>query len=156
MIFSVVAVMIWRLMITLDPSTNADFVYGLYLIGLVSFLELWLSIIIVSLPALAPLFRHYIEPLFSQKRPSAGNLQEAQNTFGSEPRKRTGPDYLYSDLGLAGGQYSAHVKTGVNSSQSDGDDTVGLVQDMQLHAISMRREVVVQEGRNNESLSDGV
>ncbi|KAJ5125656.1 hypothetical protein N7526_007833 [Penicillium atrosanguineum] len=84
----VVAVMIWRLVITLDPDTNKDFVFGLYQIGLVSFLELWLSMIIVSLPALAPLFRHYIEPLFSQKRPSAGNLREAQHTIGSEPRRR--------------------------------------------------------------------
>lgn len=148
--------MILRLVITLNPSTSADFVSGLYTIGLVSFLELWLSIIIVSLPALAPLFRHYIEPLFSQKRPSAGNLQQAQNTFGSEPRKRTGADYLSSDIELGRGHYSAHVKTGVGSSQSDGDDMVGLVQDMQLHAIAMRREVVVHEGRNNGSISDSV
>lgn len=138
--------MIWRLVITLDPSTNKDFVFGLYRIGLVSFLELWLSMIIVSLPALAPLFRHYIEPLFSQKRPSAGNLREAQHTIGSEPRKRG--EYMFSDIEMGGGNYSAHVKTGMSSSQSGGDDTVGLVRDMQPNAIAMRRDIVVQEGRN--------
>lgn len=140
--------MIWRLVITLNPATAADFVYGLYMIGLVSFLEIWLSMIIVSLPALAPLFRHCIEPLYSHKRPTHGNLREAQHTIGSDPpRRRT--DYMHSDIEMGRSNYSAHVKTGMSSSQSDGDDTVELVRDMQPNAISMRREVVVQEGREN-------
>lgn len=130
--------MIWRLVITLNPATAADFVYGLYMIGLVSFLEIWLSMIIVSLPALAPLFRHYIEPLYSHKRPTPGNLREAQHTIGSDPpRRRT--DYMYSDIEMGRSNYSAHVKTGMSSSQSDGDDTVELVRDMQPNAIAMRK-----------------
>lgn len=140
--------MIWRLVITLNPATAADFVYGLYMIGLVSFLEIWLSMIIVSLPALAPLFRHYIEPLYSHKRPTHGNLREAQHTIGSDPPHRR-TDYMYSDIEMGRGNYSAHVKTGMSSSQSDGDDTVELVRDMQPNAIAMRREVVVQEGQEN-------
>lgn len=152
---SVVAVMIWRLVITLNPETAADFVYGLYKIGLVSFLELWLSIIIVSLPDLAPLFRHYVEPLLSHKRPSAGQLREAQHTIGSDPpKKRHGPGSPYADIEMGRGNYSAQVKTGMTSSQSDGDDTVGLVNDMQPNAIAMRREVVVQEGRDRDVSSD--
>lgn len=147
--------MIWRLVITLNPETAADFVYGLYKIGLVSFLELWLSIIIVSLPVLAPLFRHYVEPLLSHKRPSAGQLREAQHTIGSDPpKKRPGPNHPYSDIEMGRGNYSAQVKTGMSSSQSDGDDTVGLVNDMQPNAIAMRREVVVQEGRERDVYSD--
>ncbi|KAJ5716179.1 hypothetical protein N7493_008090 [Penicillium malachiteum] len=141
----VVAVMILRLIITLDPATGADFVYGLYRIGLVSFLELWLSIIVVSLPALAPLFRRYIDPHFTQKRPSAGNLREAQHTIGSEPVKRARPGFPYADVELRTGNYSAHVKTGVSSSQSEGDDTVGLVGGMQSQGIAMKTEVLVQE-----------
>jgi hypothetical protein len=147
--------MIFRLVITLNPDTAADFVYGLYKIGLVSFLELWFSIIIVSLPVLAPLFRHYVEPLISRKRliGSAGQLREAQHTIGSDPpKKRRGPDYLYSDIEMGRGNYSAQVKTG--TLQSDGDDTVGLVNDMQPNAIAMRREVVVQEGRERDVSSD--
>lgn len=154
-LLSVVAVMIWRLVITLNPDTAADFVYGLYKIGLVSFLELWLSIIIVSLPVLAPLFRHYVEPLLSHKRPSAGQLREAQHTIGSDsPKKRFGPNYPYADIEMGRGNYSAQVKTGMSSSQSDGDDTVGLVNDMQPNAIAMRREVVVQEGRERDVSSE--
>ncbi|KAJ5627006.1 hypothetical protein N7528_004433 [Penicillium herquei] len=141
----VVAVMILRLIITLDPATGADFVYGLYRIGLVSFLELWLSIIVVSLPALAPLFRRYIEPHFTQKRPSAGNLREAEHTIGSEPVKRARPGFPYADVELHTGNYSAHVKTGVSSSQSEGDDTIGLVGGMQTQGIAMKTEVLVQE-----------
>lgn len=155
---SVVAVMIWRLVITLNPKTAADFVYGLYKIGLVSFLELWLSIIVVSLPVLAPLFRHYIEPLLSHKRPSAspaGQLREAQHTIGSDPpKRRIGPSYQYSDIEMGRGNYSAQVKTGMSSSQSGGDDTIGLVNDMQPNAIAMRREVVVQEGREHDVSCD--
>ncbi|KAJ5090126.1 hypothetical protein N7532_008810 [Penicillium argentinense] len=142
----VVAVMVWRLILTLDPATAADFVKGLYIIGLVSLLELWLSMIVVSLPALAPLFRHYIEPLYANKQPRAGRLHEAEHTIGSDPpRKRTG-ESLYSDIEMGRSYYSAHVKTGVSSSQSEGEDTVGLVRNMQPNAIEMRREVVVREG----------
>jgi len=138
--------MIWRLVITLNPETSKDFVFGLYQIGLVSFLELWLSMIIVSLPALAPLFRHYIEPLFSRKRPSAGNLREALHTIGSGPRKPR--EFMYSDIEMGGGNYSAHVKTGLSYSHSEGEDTIGLVRDTQPNAIAMRRDIVVHEGRN--------
>ncbi|KAJ5720408.1 uncharacterized protein N7483_008342 [Penicillium malachiteum] len=147
----VVAVMILRLIITLDPATGADFVYGLYRIGLVSFLELWLSIIVVSLPALAPLFRRYIEPHFTQKRPSAGNLREAQHTIGSEPVKRARPGFSYGDVELRTGNYSAHVKTGVSSSQSEGDDTIGLVGGMQSQGIAMKTEVFVQGDSDYEA-----
>ena len=146
--------MIWRQVITLDPATSVDFVYGLYRIGLASFLELWLSIMIVSLPVLAPLFRIYIEPVFPQRRASAGNLQEARHTIGSRPRRRSEPACLYSDIELGRGQYSAHIKTGVSLSQSDGDDMVGLVQDMQVNAIAMRREIVIQEGQRDETISE--
>lgn len=145
---SVVGVMIWRLFITLDPATAADFVYGLYVIGLVSFLEIWLSMIIVSLPVLAPLFRHYIEPVYSHKRTTPGTLREAQHSIGSyPPRRRT--DFMYSDIEMGRSNYSAHVKTGMSSSQSDGDDTAELVRGMLPNAITMKREVVVQEGRGN-------
>ncbi|RAL06173.1 uncharacterized protein BO80DRAFT_460417 [Aspergillus ibericus CBS 121593] len=90
----VVAVMAFRLEITLNPSTNADFVQGLYLVGLVSFLELWLSIIVVSLPTLAPLFRMYVEPVLARVLGSKGSggeprrLREAQHTIGSDPPSR--------------------------------------------------------------------
>lgn len=140
--------MIWRLVITLNPATAADFVYGLYMIGLVSFLEIWFSVIIVSLPVLAPLFRHYIELIYSHKRPAPGTLREAQHSIGSDPRRRR-TDFMYSDIEMGRSNYSAHVKTGMSFSQSDGDDTVELVRNMQPNAIAMKREVVVQEGREN-------
>lgn len=147
---SVVAILIRRLVITLNPATAADFVFGLYKIGLVSFLEIWLSMIIVSLPALAPLFRHYIEPLYSHKRPTHGNLREAQHTIGSEPRRRR-TDYMCSDVEMGSSNYSAQVKTGMSSSQTDGEEKVEFVKDIQPNAIAMRRDVVVQESRDSSS-----
>ncbi|KAJ5495922.1 hypothetical protein N7539_001038 [Penicillium diatomitis] len=147
----VVAVMIWRLVITLDPDTAADFVYGLFKIGLVSFLELWLSIIIVSLPVLAPLFRHYVEPIVSPKRPVAAQLREAQHTIGSDPPKKPFASGPYSEIEMGHGNYSAQIKTGMTSSQSDHDDTIGLVSNMQPNAIAMRREVVVLDSETSMS-----
>ncbi|RAL17617.1 uncharacterized protein BO97DRAFT_467140 [Aspergillus homomorphus CBS 101889] len=126
----VVAVMAWRMAITLTPATQTDFVHGLYLVGLVSFMELWFSIIIVTLPTLAPLFRRYVEPLLrtfigrfaedhNLRRPPAGGghrrLREAQHTIGSEPSavgKRRGSWELEDGyLGLKeGGGAGGHVK----------------------------------------------
>lgn len=88
---SVVGVMAWRMAITLMPSTQTDFVHGLYLVGLVSFMELWFSMIIVSLPTVAPLFRRYVEPFYktltgrSNSNTNPRRLKEAQHTIGSEP-----------------------------------------------------------------------
>ncbi|KAL4994333.1 hypothetical protein BDV10DRAFT_197618 [Aspergillus recurvatus] len=85
----VVATMIWRLQVTVSPSTQGDFAYGLGRIALTCFLELWLSIIVVSLPTLAPLFRLFIEPLLRRKRASNRiQLQLAAYSIGSGPRKR--------------------------------------------------------------------
>ncbi|EAW15345.1 uncharacterized protein ACLA_060120 [Aspergillus clavatus NRRL 1] len=146
----VVAVMIWRLIITLDPDVNSDFVYGLSLIALVSFLELWLSMIIASLPALAPLFRRYIEPLFPSKRfnPNRPNLRAAERTIGSDPTRRpSGMQHRYGDpeLGWSAGYY-AKVVSGSRNSTQQSDDTNELVRNMQPNAIQMKREISVQAG----------
>lgn len=80
----------WRLLITVDPRLK-DFVFSLGPMAIVALLELLLSFIIVSLAALAPLFRKYIEPLISKVTGKTGsgrgNLQEAQHTIGGTPAK---------------------------------------------------------------------
>jgi len=77
----------WRVQITVQAVTQADFVYGLGNIGLVTHLEIWLGIIIACLPTLAPLFSKYLKPVVSKARGSkkgsaARQLKEAQNTIG--------------------------------------------------------------------------
>lgn len=83
----VVAIMGWRVQITVQAVTQADFVYGLGNIGLVTHLEIWLGIIIACLPTLAPLFSKYLKPVVSKARGSKKSaerrhLKEAQNTIG--------------------------------------------------------------------------
>ncbi|KAK2745693.1 hypothetical protein FQN57_003589 [Myotisia sp. PD_48] len=83
----VVGVMAWRLQITLHPETQSDFVHGIRDVGLISFLEVWLSIIVVCIPTLAPLFAKYIRPAVSRvtrgsNRKSGPILREANNTIG--------------------------------------------------------------------------
>ncbi|KAF5865080.1 hypothetical protein ETB97_005321 [Aspergillus alliaceus] len=143
----VVAVMIWRLLITLDPATQMDFVHGLGRIALASFLELWLSIIIITLPTLAPLFRRYIEPLLSRQRSTGErHLREARHTIGSTPRQRRGKDVLDSTqdstVELKGCGYTAKV----GATHGSNDDDVGLVQNMQPNAIQIRHDISVEQG----------
>lgn len=53
---SVVAVMAWRISITVHPTTKNDSVYGLGNIGLVTHLKVWIGISVACLPTLAPLY----------------------------------------------------------------------------------------------------
>lgn len=90
--------MAWRIQITNNGISQSDFVYGLGSIGLVSFLELWLGIIIVCLPTLAPLFAKYIKPVMSKitgvtKKAGHGQLREAQNTIGGSTKRGYRKDY---------------------------------------------------------------
>lgn len=85
--------MAWRLQITTKSATNADFVYGLRDVGLVSFLELWLSMIVICIPTLAPLFARYFRPVVTRatgasKRTGEKRLREAQQTIGGGSTKR--------------------------------------------------------------------
>jgi hypothetical protein len=97
---SVVAVLAWRLRLTVDPLREPDMSREIARTALPSGLELWLSIIVVSLPALAPLFRRYIEPLFAQgSAPEGGRqLREPEHTIGSTPRKHSNGDILLESL----------------------------------------------------------
>ncbi|KAE8151238.1 hypothetical protein BDV25DRAFT_97553 [Aspergillus avenaceus] len=152
----VVAVMIWRLQITLDPANQLDFVHGLGSIALTSFLEVWLSIIIISLPTLAPLFRRYIEPFLRSRRSTGGraHLREAKHTIGSTPRKQRGKDVLDSTqdstVELKNRGYSANIET---SPSRWPDDAMGLVQNMQPNSIQIRHDVSVRQGSDRGSES---
>ncbi|PYI01928.1 hypothetical protein BO78DRAFT_326440 [Aspergillus sclerotiicarbonarius CBS 121057] len=161
----VVAVMAFRLYITLNPSTNADFVRGLYLVGLVSFLELWLSIIVVSLPTLAPLFRMYVEPVLARVVGSSGGggkngeegprrLREAQHTIGSDPpsrRKYAVQTESFLEEGEGEG-YALGMETNVKGRGGNSQDSLaGLVgkegrngMGMGMGGISVRHEIQIQ------------
>lgn len=85
----VVAVMGWRIKITVESTTKTDFVYGLGNIGIVTMFELWVGIIVACLPTLAPFYSKYLAPIMStlykksQKHSSSRRLKEAQHTIGS-------------------------------------------------------------------------
>jgi hypothetical protein len=100
---SVVAVLAWRLRITVPPLREPDISREIARMVLPSGLELWLSIIVVTLPALALLFRCYIKPLFAQPGSppdSEGRcqLREAEHTIRSTPRKYSSGDILLESL----------------------------------------------------------
>lgn len=58
--------MIWRLYFTVTSRNDPDFVYNLYYVGLISFMELWLGVIVACIPTLAPLAKRYIRPTVSK------------------------------------------------------------------------------------------
>jgi hypothetical protein len=104
----VIAIMAWRINITVQSINQADFVYGLGNVGLAAFLEVWLGIIVACLPTLPPLFSKYLGPVWSRvtggsAKPSRQwQPKEARRTIGgSEPRgfnrrsfNRLDKDYL--------------------------------------------------------------
>jgi hypothetical protein len=136
--------MAWRLQITLRPDVQTDFVHGLYLVGLVTcFLEVWLSIIVVSLPALAPLFRAYIEPVVCKmmgttKNSGRGHLREAQHTIGSGPSQRKANSRQITDSypDLEDGKY--YLNAEISASSSDDESWV-----TKPNAIGVRYEISV-------------
>ena len=145
--------MAWRIQITNNANSQKDFVYGLGLIGLVSFLELWLGIIIVCLPTLAPLFAKYIRPVVSKitgasKRSGGpGRLREAQNTIGggsSGRRKNYGKLDKDSYLELEEGRHFSTAKAmGVSASSAEEDETWM----NEPNAIGVRHEIHVDDER---------
>lgn len=90
---SIVALAGWRIKITSDALVQSDFVYGLYQVGLVSLLELWVGILAACLPTVAPLFLKYFGPIVSKFRSSSNKYKprlpnEGVNTIGSGPKNR--------------------------------------------------------------------
>lgn len=85
----VVGIMGWRIKITVESTTQTDFVYGLGNIGLVTHLEVWIGITVACLPTLAPFYAVYLAPMISKlsntsaKHTSKRKLKEAQHTIGS-------------------------------------------------------------------------
>ncbi|KAI2997969.1 hypothetical protein M752DRAFT_339633 [Aspergillus phoenicis ATCC 13157] len=145
---SVVAVLIWRLILTVRSAS--DFSISTCQILLPSALEIWLSIIVISLPPIAPLFQRHVAPrlaylrLTSKKEISHGqhhrNREDrAEYTIGGTPQKRN----------VSGGQ-------GVDRSAS----TTELVDRSHDHAYTGKIEVLRQgrlggEDRNARELSPG-
>ncbi|CAJ2505020.1 Uu.00g124140.m01.CDS01 [Anthostomella pinea] len=95
-----IATLGWRLAVTIEASKHPlDFSYYLSTIGLVSLLEVWLSIIVGCLPTLAPVFNLKVKPAISKMR-STGN-HSSQGVAGSHQLrsfKQKRPRGLYSEL----------------------------------------------------------
>ena len=93
---SVVALMGWRIKITVDTTTRIDFAYGFYNMALVALLEVWCGIIVACMPTLAPFYSKHLAPLISKlltlsaKHTSKVQMEKAHRTIGSSgpPRFR--------------------------------------------------------------------
>lgn len=79
----------WRIKITVESTTQTDFVYGLGNIGVVTLFELWIGVLVACLPTLAPFYSKYLAPTVSKlrekssKHTSQKQLKEARHTIGS-------------------------------------------------------------------------
>ncbi|KAI3322051.1 integral membrane protein [Xylariaceae sp. AK1471] len=95
-----IATLAWRLAVTIEASKYPlDFTYYLATIGLISLLEVWLSIIVGSLPTLAPVVNSKVKPAIRKLRSTGGVT--GQGVTGSHqlmiPRKKRTKG-LYSEL----------------------------------------------------------
>jgi hypothetical protein len=91
------AIMAWRLAITVQSATQTDFVYGLANIGLAALLEVWLGIIVACVPVLAPLFKKYLKPMVTRL------TKNTRGTAGSSMNKqsRGGPQHTIGGSGYS-------------------------------------------------------
>lgn len=146
--------MAWRVQITVSSVAHAsDSVYGIGKIALVSHLELWLGIIVVCIPTLAPLLGRYIKPLLSKLtgssgKPANGQLREAQNTIGggsggsksgSKKKSRGSDKDSYIELGDTS-QLTTVQATGSASSSAAEEDELGL---SESGVIGVRHDVYI-------------
>lgn len=108
--------MAWRIPVTIASTKNLDFVFGFWEVALVSFLELWLGLIVACLPTLAPLSNKYIKPYIARLTQRASSKGA---TF-DEIRMERGP-------GGAASRKTTYNKLGGKGSQlGDGEHTIGL------------------------------
>ncbi|KAI8632789.1 hypothetical protein F5Y19DRAFT_471960 [Xylariaceae sp. FL1651] len=99
-----VAVMIWRLVVTIQTRSSPDWTRTLCQVGLISSLEVWLGIMAACIPTLGPLFNAYVKPILSKlgvvkTAPSSsdtGSKSERLETVGGScSNRRPG---LYNEL----------------------------------------------------------
>ncbi|KAL3477202.1 hypothetical protein BJX99DRAFT_257680 [Aspergillus californicus] len=149
--FSVVAVMIWRLKII--HQDQLDLSYSLARVLLPTFLEFWLSIIVVSIPTLAPLYKHYISPRLARKWPENNRmgLREAQCTIGSGPRKRRLVDTFGS---TTLGSRSGSDGRGVEDGRDLGEQEDGMVMLEDVQGVAVAVAVVEEDSRTGPARGD--
>lgn len=85
-----IGIMIWRLHFTVTTRNDKDFVWNLYNVGLISFLELWLGIIVACIPTLAPLLKTYVKPAITKmtQRSTRSNARTGKDSLGSTADSR--------------------------------------------------------------------
>lgn len=138
--FSVIGIMIWRLVTTAVPKKAPDLVYDTYLLALQSHLELWLGILAANLPTIVPLARRIKiikwNSYFSKYRSGSNGSDETPRsislkTFSGRrtPRRRDNGDFgLLTDQSIdvessaRGIHKSQHFKVSV-----DRPENVGMV-----------------------------
>ncbi|KXX73521.1 hypothetical protein MMYC01_209834 [Madurella mycetomatis] len=105
--FATVAVMFYRIYATVHA--DPDPILALADVGLLSFIELWLGIIVACLPTMAPVFKVYVEPALSKAsssiwgQPSNPSSQQlAVNTIGGSGPATGGRKFRsnYTELSL--------------------------------------------------------
>ena len=123
----------WRTQITVQSITETDFVYRLGNIALVTYLEVWIGLIVACLPTLTPLFSRYLGPVLSRvqghsgKRTGARQLKEAQHTIGSgDTREFSKEDFKRLDkdslLELEEGKNFSKAEAMVTSTSANEED----------------------------------
>lgn len=90
---STIAVMCWRIAVTVQVMGDLDFTLSLATIAVISMLELWLGIICACMPTLSPLLNVYVTPAlkrlvskYSSLKPSAQHGSSSQGQPAGRPR----------------------------------------------------------------------
>lgn len=126
----VIAIMGWRIQITILITTQADFVFGLGNIGLAALLEVWLGIVAACIPVLTPLIVKFLGPAWAKVAHTPGNSggqsdkrhKVKHGTFGSSKKDKFGRYERDSYLELGEGRNLNRSEAMKSSSVADEEE----------------------------------
>lgn len=157
--------MAWQIKITMESITETGFMYGLGDIGGVTHLEVWIGvwigILFICMPTLAPFYPEYVSPIISKLLKSSAKhtghkqLNESHHTTGSSESpefKRKKFNRLDDEilLEVKEGQTGGRTEATVSSSSTrnlhlkgwnSNPNSIGKRYDVQIHSAPQEHQM---------------
>lgn len=101
--------MCWRLAATKDSITHPDASYHTTDIALISLLELWLGMIVASIPTLAPLLQKYVKPVITKVTMHSSGSRYPKNQYKLSNYKESHSSRRYQNIDTSTSQYDVKI-----------------------------------------------
>lgn len=104
-----IGVMCWRLAATKDSIAHPDASYHTTDIALISLLELWLGMIVASIPTLAPLLQKYVKPVITKVTMHSSGSRYPKNQYKLSNYKESHSSRRYQNIDTSTSQYDVKI-----------------------------------------------